>query len=117
MIERFEHELAARAQPGRRTERAVPVQNRGRDTPIVDPEPRAAREEIETGNNLGAVRPVPTRRLGRTVDHLVAISADDDRPFMFGPAQDNESAHAVVGVAPKGGTFRLAIGPRYCQAI
>src|SRR5437588_8792861 len=81
----------------------MPIQDRGRNAPIVDPEPGAAGEEVEAGDDLGAVRPVPTRRLRRAVDHLVAVGADDDRPFVLGPAQDNKGAHAAVSGAPKGG--------------
>ena len=78
------------------------VQDCGRDTPIVDAEPGAAGEEVEAGDDLGAVRPVPTRRLRRAVDHLVAVGADDDRPFVLGPAQDDKGAHTAISGAPKG---------------
>ena len=58
MVERFEHQLAARAQPGRGAERAVPVQHRGDDAPIVDPEPGAARR-------AGRARPTTSARSGQ----------------------------------------------------
>src|SRR5205814_526198 len=92
----LQHQLAARAQPVRGTERAMPVEDRGGDAPIVEPEPRAAGEQVEPGHHLDPVRPVPARRLGRPIDHLVAIGADDDRPLMLGPAQDHQSAHSAL---------------------
>src|SRR6266576_7177672 len=79
----------------------MPIQDRGRNAPIIDAEPGAAGEEVEAGDDLGAVRPVPTRRLRRAVDHLVAVGADDDRPIMLGPTQDDERAHEAVGGAPR----------------
>ena len=96
VVERLQHQFAARTQTGGGTERAVPVQDRGRHTPIVDAEPRAAGEQVEPGDDFGAVGPVPARRLGRAVDHLVAVGADDDRPLMLRPTQDHQRAHSVL---------------------
>src|SRR5437588_6167612 len=93
----------------------MPIQDRGRNAPIVDPEPGAAGEEVEAGDDLGAVRPVPTRRLRRAVDHLIAVGADDDRPFVLGPAQDDKGAHAASAALQRG-TFRPPIGLRYYEA-
>ena len=42
MVERLEHELAARPTVGRRPERAVAVEHGGSDAPVVDPEPGPA---------------------------------------------------------------------------
>ena len=53
VVERFEHEFAARAQPGLGAERAVPVQHRGGDAPIIDAEPGAAGEQIDPGDDFG----------------------------------------------------------------
>ena len=38
-VERLEHELAARAPIGRWPERAAPIEDRGCDAPIIDPQP------------------------------------------------------------------------------
>src|SRR5207244_8506982 len=93
---RLDNPLAARAQPVGGPERAARVADRGGATPIVAPEPGAAGEQVETGHDLGPVGPVTARRLGRPVDHLVAVGADDDRPPMLGPAQDHQCAHSAL---------------------
>src|ERR1700730_9966985 len=99
MVERLEHQLAARTLTGRRAQRAVPVEYGGGDAPIVDPEPRPAGEPVEPRHDLRPVRPMTTRRLPWPIDHLVAIGADQHRPAVARPAQDHQSAHSVARIA------------------
>ena len=93
MVERLEHQLAARALARRRAERAVPVEDAGRDTLIVDPEPGAAGEHVEAGDTSG--------RSGQCrpgACHGRSIISSRLAPMITGqfarPAQDDERAHA-----------------------
>ena len=99
VVERLEHELAPRTPVGGRPERAVAVEHRGDDAPVVDPEPRPAGKDVAPGDQLRAVRPMPAGRLGGTVDHLVAIGADQHRPAMARTAKDHQGAHSASGAA------------------
>src|SRR5439155_25943902 len=102
VIERLEHQFAARTPIGHRSERAVAVEDRSGDAPVVDAEPRAAGEKIEAGYQLRPVRPVPAGWLGCTADHLVAIGANQHRPAVLRPAENHQGAHLPSGtrVAP-----------------
>ena len=64
------------------------------DAPIVEPEPGAAGQPVEAGDDFRPVGPMAARRQRRAVDHLVAVGADDDRPRVLWPAQDHERAHS-----------------------
>ena len=112
MVEGFQNQFAARAAIRRRAERAVPVEHRGGDAPVVDPEPRSAGEGVEPGNDFRPVRPMPAGRLPRPVDHLVAICADHHRPAMLRPAQDYQGAHSPARIAAPPAQYRDATAYR-----
>src|SRR6185437_2934524 len=68
MVERFEHELAARALAWRGAERAVPVENPGDQPEIIDAEPGAAGQFVAPGHDFRPVGPVSAGWLPGAVD-------------------------------------------------
>src|ERR1700682_306058 len=99
MVERLEHEFAARTPVRGGPERAVAVKHGRGNAPVADPKPGPAGKEVAPGDQLRPVRPMPAGRLRGTVDHLVAIGADQHRPAMARTAQDHQGAHLASGTA------------------
>ena len=112
VVERLEHQLAARALAGGRAERADPIQHPGDHAMVVDAEPAAAGLQVQAGNHVGAIRPVPAGRARRAARQLVAVGGDQERPCRLGPPHQNQSAHRRVGLRPAG---LFVIVPLYCR--
>jgi hypothetical protein len=93
MIERLEHQFAARALAGRRPECAGPVRYTGDHTMVVKAEPAAAGLHVQPGHHLGAVGPVPPGRARRAARQLIAVGGKHQGPRRAGPPQENQSAH------------------------
>ncbi len=104
MVERLEHELAARALAGLRPERSRPVEHRRHQPMVVDAHPGAAGQHVEAGHDIGAVGPVPRRRGARPRGQLVAVGGRDQRPWVAGAAQQDERAQGIV--TPPAGRWR-----------
>jgi hypothetical protein len=89
VVERVEHELAARALAGCRAERPAAVQH-GRDQPVVvEPHPGPAGQLVEAGRHMRPVGPVAGRRAGGPGAQLVAVGGEEERPGVAGAAQDD----------------------------
>ncbi len=95
MVERLQHQFAARAQPGGRAERALPVEHGGDDAIVVETEPAAAGKIVATRDDARSFRPVPPGRRPGTVGHFVAVGADHHRPCVARTQQSDERAHGA----------------------
>src|SRR5690606_16302915 len=67
--------------------------NRSDHPGIVDAQPGAAGLLVESGGDLGSIRPVSCGRPPRALDCLVPVRADDQRPGMTGTAQQDDGTH------------------------
>ena len=72
------------------------VQNSGNDAVIIDPQPCATREFVETGNDIGPLRSVSCRWLPWTVEHLVPVGGNHDWPVRMQVSGDNDRTHRAI---------------------
>src|SRR5438105_3585740 len=91
--------------------------NASRRWPARRAAPGCCRANPASPPNRLSPGPVPARRFGRAVDHLVAIGADDHRPIMIWPAQDHQGAHSALirGFRPPPSGYDIVAGnpPRH----